>query len=193
MKNSNHLLFYAVGPVLGFGLAVLGTNDSHPAFSAAWLVAATGFAAGTPAMQVVLQRSPRFARRPILRTLAAISYVLLSLLGMCAAAVGALALYLSSSFGSSQFDAAAWAAAPSSQAESTCYRGGMANNILERVLKPDMTRQEVVSLLGTPDSSTPVELSYVLGMCSGLGFDYDNLHVHFDEHGRFKNAVIRQH
>ena len=97
-------------------------------------------------------------------------------------------------FTTSQFDSTVWFARQTNATDSTCYRGGMAANIRDRILKPSMTHQEVEQLLGKPDGySTPGEYQYILGMCSGLMWDYDNLHVYFNGEGKYERAAIIQH
>ena len=84
--------------------------------------------------------------------------------------------------------------ATNNKMDSSCYRGGMAEDIRANILKSNMTREDVINILGRPDSPDgSFALEYVLGMCSGLGVDYDNLEIYFDHTDRFSNAVIRQH
>jgi hypothetical protein len=93
-----------------------------------------------------------------------------------------------------RFDEKAWAAVPSKDTRSECYRGRMAADIKNRLLKSSMGHGDVERLLGKPDGrSSPGEYQYVLGMCSGLQIDYDVLHVHFDVNGKLASASIRQH
>lgn len=94
----------------------------------------------------------------------------------------------------SRFDPEAWYAPQTNITDSTCYRGGMAADIRDRLLKPGMTHQDVERLLGKPDGhTTPAEYQYILGMCSGFMMDYDNLHIYFDRSGRYERAAIIQH
>ena len=96
-------------------------------------------------------------------------------------------------FTSARFDRDGWLARPDVMAETSCYRGGMANDIKSRLLLPGMSADAVVALLGRPDAESVQEYRYVLGMCSGLGFDYDDLHVYFDASGGYSHAAIIQH
>lgn len=97
-------------------------------------------------------------------------------------------------FATDSFDKAAWSAIPRGDEDFTCYRGGMAEDIRDNVLSHRMTGDDVIALLGRPDGNLAArEYQYVLGMCRGFGFDYDNLHVYFDEHGHFSHAEIMQH
>lgn len=96
-------------------------------------------------------------------------------------------------FASARFDRNLWLAQPADMAETSCYRGGMANDIKSRLLSPGMSADAVVALLGQPDAEAAREYRYVLGMCSGLGFDYDDLHIYFDARGGYSHAAIIQH
>lgn len=96
-------------------------------------------------------------------------------------------------FASARFDRNLWLAQPVDVAETSCYRGGMANDIKSRLLSPGMSADAVVALLGRPDAEAAREYRYVLGMCSGLGFDYDDLHIYFDARGGYSHAAIIQH
>jgi hypothetical protein len=97
-------------------------------------------------------------------------------------------------FSFSDFNQKKWFA-PVSTAESlSCYRGSMGNDIVENVLKAGMSHQDVVNLLGPPErEETPRESEYVLGMCSGLGMDYDVLHIYFYQSGKLTHSEILQH
>lgn len=96
-------------------------------------------------------------------------------------------------FSTSKFNATEWFAKQTNETEVTCYRGGMANDIKNRLLNPGMSTIEVERLLGEPDFKASAEYRYVLGMCSGIGWDYDDLHVYFDNHGKLVRAAIIQH
>lgn len=97
-------------------------------------------------------------------------------------------------FSTSRFDKAEWLAPISQEREITCYRGGMARDIMNRLLAPGMTKQEVEALLGQPDDHhKPQEFEYTLGMCSGFKIDYDGLIIRFSTEGRLINAYIVQH
>lgn len=87
-----------------------------------------------------------------------------------------------------------WHAPTTNETNSTCYRGGMAHDIRQRLLNQGMSRADVVRLLGEPDGhSTMHEYRYVLGMCSGFLMDYDDLHVYFNNDGNLSHAEIIQH
>jgi hypothetical protein len=86
-----------------------------------------------------------------------------------------------------------WLAPQTNETDSTCYRGGMAMYIKKILLKNTMSKADVISLLGTPDSEELNQVEYTLGMCSGLGMDYDGLIISFNKNGKFTNASIVQH
>jgi hypothetical protein len=97
-------------------------------------------------------------------------------------------------FSTSRFDKAEWLTHVPQEREITCYRGGMARDIKNRLLTPGMTKQEVEALLGPPDNNhKPQELEYTLGMCSGFRIDHDGLIIRFSTEGRLINAYIVQH
>jgi hypothetical protein len=56
------------------------------------------------------------------------------------------------------------------------------------------TKQEVVEMLGEGDARGDGRacLTYSLGMCSGLGVDYDDLLVCFDDDNKFERTKRRQ-
>ena len=88
----------------------------------------------------------------------------------------------------------AWQRTITDKESSTCYRGEMAKDIIKNHLSAGMKQQEIISLLGKPDTDKGVdEIRYILGMCSGLGFDYDALHIYFKKSGEFSHAKIYQH
>jgi hypothetical protein len=68
-------------------------------------------------------------------------------------------------------------------------RGRMAYDLRHRVLKPKMTRKQVLALLGPPDAGeSKTSLSYNLGAWSGFGMDPDFFAVEFDKSGRLVKA-----
>lgn len=103
--------------------------------------------------------------------------------------------YMSSGvFGSESFEKTKWHIAISDENSATCYRGGMAKDIRDNFLSNKMNENDIINLLGAPDRYfAKNEYQYSLGMCSGLGFDYDSLHIVVDEHGYFSQAKIIQH
>ena len=96
-------------------------------------------------------------------------------------------------FSTSKFDSIKWSTPIPDVLDSTCYRGGMAIDIRDRLLKPGASKQFVENLLGKPDHSEPHEYRYVVGMCSGFGWDYDVLQIYFDKQEQLSHAAIIQH
>lgn len=96
-------------------------------------------------------------------------------------------------FSSDDFDPATWRQSVPEKLETSCWRGGMARDIQRRIVRPGMSRADVIAALGTPDGQRPEEFSYVLGMCSGIRIDYDDLHVRFNERGEVAQVLIIQH
>ncbi len=95
---------------------------------------------------------------------------------------------------SEKFNKDAWQRTIADKESSTCYRGNMAKDIVKNHLSAEMKQQEIIALLGTPDTDKGAgEIRYILGMCSGLGFDYDALHIYFKKSGEFSHAKIYQH
>jgi hypothetical protein len=96
-------------------------------------------------------------------------------------------------FSTSKFDSSVWSAKQTNGTDITCYRGGMANDIKDRLLQRGMAMVEVEQLLGRPDIKSSAEYRYVLGMCSGFGLDYDDLHIYFENQGKLTRVAIIQH
>lgn len=96
-------------------------------------------------------------------------------------------------FSHQTFSKEEWLALQTNTTESTCYRGGMAMYIKSFLLKNTMSKTDVISLLGAPDLEKPNQVEYTLGMCSGLGWDYDGLIISFNKNDKLTNATIVQH
>lgn len=96
-------------------------------------------------------------------------------------------------FSNQTFNKKEWLTPPANQTDFTCYRGGMAMYIKKFLLKENMPKNEVITLLGKPNIDMPDHIEYTLGMCSGLGIDYDGLIIEFDENDKFTQAFIVQH
>jgi hypothetical protein len=97
-------------------------------------------------------------------------------------------------FTADRFERAAWFRPISDAQSATCYRGGMARDIQKRLLKPGMSKADVEGVLGAPnDIGRANEYRYALGMCSGFGIDYDDLHIYFNERGALERSDIIQH
>lgn len=105
------------------------------------------------------------------------------------------------------FDQTAWNAAGSCKGlngnacvmkEMECRRGRMVHNLLQWHLQVGKAKREtVVALLGPEDRSVRIRSEecegYNLGMCSGLGFDYDSLYFCYAEDGTVTSAGHVQH
>ena len=96
-------------------------------------------------------------------------------------------------FSTSSFESVAWHAKQTNQTDMTCFRGGMANDIKKRILKPGVSRAVLERLLGAPDVKSTAALQYNLGMCSGFRIDFDSLNVYFNENGELTSVAIVQH
>lgn len=93
-----------------------------------------------------------------------------------------------------KFNKELWQGSITDKTSSTCYRGGMAKDIVKNSLSAELKKRDVISLLGNPDTDIGAgEILYILGMCSGFGFDHDALHIYFKESGEFSHARIYQH
>lgn len=110
-------------------------------------------------------------------------------------------------FRGDKFDTQTWAEAglckglndgECAQKERTCPRGGMVHDLISNHLTPQTTRSEtVIELLGQSTYNVKINglecPGYNLGMCSGLGLDYDSLFVCFDQNGTVAFAGHIQH
>jgi outer membrane protein assembly factor BamE (lipoprotein component of BamABCDE complex) len=96
-------------------------------------------------------------------------------------------------FATAVFEPSVWHTKQTNETDATCFRGGMANDVKNKVLKPGLSREAVKSLLGQPDSERPTKFEYSLGMCSGLRIDFDSLNVYFNENGVVASVAIVQH
>lgn len=84
------------------------------------------------------------------------------------------------------------------QKEASCPRGGMVRDLTRNYLIPEtLSRDEVYALLGRTERTVEINgqscIAYTLGMCSGLGVDYDSLYVCFDVNDRISSAGHVQH
>lgn len=84
------------------------------------------------------------------------------------------------------------------QKEASCPRGGMVRDLARNYLIPEtVSRDEVYALLGRTKGTVKINgqscIAYTLGMCSGLGIDYDSLYVCFDSNDRISSAGHVQH
>lgn len=90
------------------------------------------------------------------------------------------------------FNKAEWDSAPGND-YADCTRLEMVADLKDKILLPGLSRTEVVRILGEPDTEEGRKIGYVLGMCSGYGFDYDLMHILFDENSGVSVVKVRQH
>jgi len=132
--------------------------------------------------------------RNVLLTLKKILITFLAITGFLAILGGIFVWWMTIGvFSHQSFDTKKWNIPLTQELDSTCYRGGMAKDIRDNLLKQGESKQFVENLLGKPDHIQENEYSYVLGMCSGFGFDYDNLHIYFNKQDKIIYSKIRQH
>ena len=84
------------------------------------------------------------------------------------------------------------------QKEASCPRGGMVRDLTRNYLIPEtVSRDQVYALLGQTERTVEINgqscIAYTLGMCSGLGIDYDSLYVCFDNNDRISSRGHVQH
>ena len=65
--------------------------------------------------------------------------------------------------------------------DTTCYRGSMAYDIRDRVLRTGVARSRGAATLGKPDFNSPTELRATYWACGGRSWDYDDLHVFLNQ------------
>ena len=82
--------------------------------------------------------------------------------------------------------------------QASCPRGGMVRDLTRNYLILEtVSRDEVYALLGRTKQTVKINeqscIAYTLGMCSGLGIDYDSLYVCFDTNDRISSTGHIQH
>ena len=78
--------------------------------------------------------------------------------------------------------------------QESCRRGPMVRSLIRSHLTTGTERNSVLSLLGPAESKDKDGcLDWSLGMCSGLGIDYDSLLVCFDSSAKVVKASHIQH
>jgi hypothetical protein len=97
--------------------------------------------------------------------------------------------YMATTAGS--FDSERWKAQRNSAAREN-PRAGMLGNLKDR-LRPGMTRDEVVALLGEPEAKEKEDTRYVYDLgASAFGVDYEYYVVEFDADGKVvRHAMTR--
>lgn len=138
--------------------------------------------------------------------------VMMRIIGVACALIGATILVSLwglhfKPFRGESFEVEAWREAVSCNAMSdweceekfsTCPRGKMVSDLISNHIEEGKTqRSEMFSLVGEPDYPINIEgricAGFRLGMCSGLGLDYDSLFVCFDGAGVVDAAGHIQH
>jgi hypothetical protein len=90
-------------------------------------------------------------------------------------------------FGDEPFDAVLWMnPAPAHP----CERGDMVLDIKRRLLKPGMTKSEVMMQLGRPSWEETTQIEYDLGVCLWV---VHGLRLYFDQQERLVHSAIVQH
>lgn len=74
----------------------------------------------------------------------------------------------------------------------------MVHDLTKNYLTPEhVSRDDVYALLGRAERTVEINgqacITYTLGMCSGLGIDYDSLYVCFDSNDRISSSGHVQH
>ncbi len=70
----------------------------------------------------------------------------------------------------------------------------MVGDLQRHYIKPGISQQQVIELLGKPDSERQNNVyEYILGMWSGFRIDYDTFDVHFDSNGLVTKTQTVQH
>ena len=101
--------------------------------------------------------------------------------------------FLRSHFDDQRFDRAKWTAPASVNSDRT-PRGRMAGDLRRRFLRRGMSRSEVRALLGRPDDEERgVEDHYLLGYCSPMSIDGDQLIIRYDRSGQLAATKIYEH
>lgn len=99
-------------------------------------------------------------------------------------------------FDDQKFDGSTWKAEHALQS-SNSVRGRMIDDLRANHLRLGMTQAEVLELLGPTDAESEyAQLSYLVGMYSGMRMDFDTLDLHFDgatKSNRLVKIVIVQH
>ena len=90
----------------------------------------------------------------------------------------------------SRFDAETWKSGANRAKSNPRYE--MADAVVKQQIKPGMTREQVVALLGPPDRQQADNYSYLIG-AGDLGVDGEGVVVAFDGQGRVTRAFITRY
>jgi hypothetical protein len=117
-------------------------------------------------------------------------WTLFALLLALLVALGATVATVAGTFGGPGFTPEAWRAERGEEDPLENDRGTMVSEVLD-LLRPGMSRDEVLALLGPPDSERDGMLVYEIG-ASPFGVDTEALRVAFGASGRLVAADIEQ-
>ena len=136
---------------------------------------------------------------PVITILASLMYVAWRIVRMMVICGVVLSLVVSAfiwwirtgTFSTSKFDSNKWLTQPNLTPDKMgCYRGGMAMDLKNNLLKPGMTKEAVHALLGKPNETTKQEDHYVLGMCSVLKWNVTVLRVFYGPDDKLKTSDV---
>ena len=71
-----------------------------------------------------------------------------------------------------------------------CQRGRMAQGVIDNVLSKKLSKNDIISILGEPNTSNTMRFDYQLGWCSYI--DPNSLRIEFDGNS-FHKAYILNH
>ena len=71
-----------------------------------------------------------------------------------------------------------------------CQRGRMAQDVIDNVLSKKLSKNDIISILGEPNTSNAMRFDYQLGWCSYI--DSNSLRIEFDGNS-FHKAYILNH
>ena len=71
-----------------------------------------------------------------------------------------------------------------------CQRGRMAQDVIDNVLSKKLSKNDIIRILGEPNTSNYMQFDYDLGWCSYI--DPNSLRIEFDENN-FLKAYILNH
>jgi cbb3-type cytochrome oxidase subunit 3 len=69
-----------------------------------------------------------------------------------------------------------------------CQRGKMTQDIIDNVLVKNLSKEDVVKLLGEPDSLVFTSFNYEIGWCGYI--DSNSLRIDFDDNGLLKAYIV---
>ena len=69
-----------------------------------------------------------------------------------------------------------------------CQRGRMAQDVIDNVLSKKISKDDVVGILGEPNTFSAMEFDYKLGWCTYI--DPNSLHIEFDGNNLLKAYIL---